>query len=224
MYLFSEEEYNSCKWSKHLTIKCDQCNKIYRVGKRKVFEQKNTNTKTHFCSDKCRLSYRRVRYYLVRCKTCEKYVLRTQKNLKKYSNVFCCSSCAARYNNTHKTKGHRRSKLEIWIEKELKIKFPNLTILCNQKNQIQSELDLYIPELKLAIELNGIFHYRPIYGIKKFNKIKTMDLIKTVQCLNQNITLLKIKVPDRDTMQSRLEILQSLLEYFPSYRIKLKTD
>jgi hypothetical protein len=33
-------------------------------------------------------------------------------------------------------------------------------------------LDFYFPELRFAIELNGITHYEPIYGEDKFEKIK----------------------------------------------------
>ena len=80
-------------------------------------------------------------------------------------------SCAATYNNKNKTHGTRRSKLECFIEKKLSELYPDLTIHYNQKDTINSELDIYIPSFKLAFELNGIFHYEPIYGEEKLNQI-----------------------------------------------------
>jgi hypothetical protein len=46
------------------------------------------------------------------------------KKLKKSKKVnihnhFCCQSCAGRYNNTHKTHGTRRSKMETYLEEHL---------------------------------------------------------------------------------------------------------
>jgi len=48
--------------------------------------------------------------------------------------------------------------------------YPDLVIHFNKKDAINSELDIYIPSLKLAFELNGIFHYEPIFGKENFLK------------------------------------------------------
>jgi hypothetical protein len=52
-----------------------------------------------------------------------------------------------------------------------------------------SELDIYIPSLKLAFELNGIFHYEPIFGNEKLNKIQKNDNNKFLKCQEKNISL-----------------------------------
>jgi hypothetical protein len=109
--------------------------------------------------------------------------------VRKTKNNFCCKSCAATYNNTHKTKGTRRSKLEMLIEQSIKSKFPELEFLFNDKTTIGSELDIYIPSLKLAFELNGIFHYEPIYGQEKFDQIQQNDTNKFQQCQRLGISL-----------------------------------
>ena len=40
------------------------------------------------------------------------------------------------------------------------------------KSVINSELDFYFPNLKLAIEINGPLHYKPIYGKDKLIQIQ----------------------------------------------------
>lgn len=107
----------------------------------------------------------------------------------KSGKQFCSSSCAATYNNTHKSHGTRRSKLEKYIELELGEMFPNLEIHFNRKDAINSELDVYIPSLKLAFELNGVFHYMPIYGEAHLNKVKMNDGNKIMMCINNGIKL-----------------------------------
>lgn len=101
---------------------------------------------------------------------------------------FCSQNCAGKYNMEHKTKGTRRSKLEIWLEEEMKNKY-NFEIIFNGKETINSELDIYIPSLKLAFELNGIFHYEPIYGSDKLNNIQNNDNRKFQACLERGIEL-----------------------------------
>ena len=54
---------------------------------------------------------------------------------------------------------------------------------------IDAELDIYIPSLNLAFELNGIFHYEPIFGEKKLNSTKNNDKRKFQACLEKNIEL-----------------------------------
>ena len=118
---------------------------------------------------------------------------RTEKRKKlkqgKVYNYFCCSSCAATYNNTHKTKGNRKSKLEFYLEKELPLLYPDMEFHFNRKDAINSELDIYIPSMKLAFELNGIFHYEPIYGETKLDQIQNNDKRKFQACLERGIEL-----------------------------------
>lgn len=96
---------------------------------------------------------------------------------------FCCQSCSAAYNNTHKKYGIRRSKLEIWVEQELIKLYPNMDFHFNRKSLINSELDIYIPTIKTAFELNGIYHYKPIHSDHQFARIKDNDNKKVQACL-----------------------------------------
>jgi hypothetical protein len=144
--------------------------------------------KGHFCSNACSVKSRDVRKE-VECKQCNKKFLKKRCQLIKSPISFCSSSCAATYNNTHKTHGCRRSKFEIYLEQVLPNKYPSLEFHFNRKDAIFSELDIYIPNLKLAFELNGIFHYEPIYGLDKLDQIKNNDNRKFQACLEQGIEL-----------------------------------
>jgi hypothetical protein len=125
----------------------------------------------------------------VNCSQCGKTFKMIFSQFKRYKHHFCSRSCSATYNNLHKTKGNRRSKLEIWLEEKLPSLYPNLQFKFNSKEEINSELDIYIPSLKLAFELNGIYHYEPIHGVDKFNQIQNNDNRKFQACIEKGIDL-----------------------------------
>ena len=72
--------------------------------------------------------------------------------------------------------------------------FPKLEFHFNRKDAINGELDIYIPTLHLAFELNGIFHYEPIYGTKKLDEVLSNDQRKMLACAERKIELCVIDV------------------------------
>lgn len=165
---------------------CDYCkNKFSRLPKEDA-SRRNKNSVKSYCSLKCKGLDNRNRKNIP-CKNCNKMTERVISHIE--TNTFCSKSCSAKYNNTHKTHGTRRSKLERWLEEKLKNKYPNFEIHFNRKDAINSELDIYIPKLKLAFELNGIYHYEPIYGPEKLASIKNNDQRKFQACLENKIEL-----------------------------------
>jgi very-short-patch-repair endonuclease len=183
---------------KEYKLKCCHCQKEYEVERRKYNKTRSDfkiKNKKYYCSKECRYIGRGINERVkVNCLNCNKEFKKLLCELKKSPNSFCSRSCAATYNNKKKTHGTRRSKLEMYLEEELKSKYNHLEIHFNRKDTINSELDIYIPSMKLAFELNGIFHYEPIYGEKKLNQIQNNDTRKFQACLEKGIEMCIIDV------------------------------
>jgi len=120
--------------------------------------------------------------------------MKSEVKKSKSGNHFCSQSCAATHNNKLK-RASRRSKIEAKFCNLLIEAFPNLDILPNDKTMLDGlEADIVIPSLKLAIEWNGIVHFKPIYGQTKLDKIQNIDAKKLKIASNKNINL--IVIPD----------------------------
>ena len=201
---------------------CDYCNNIfYKFSKDRIRFIKNPNRKC-FCNNECAGNHKNKRISL-NCKQCNKIFIKEFCRIKKSKsgNHFCSRSCAGTYNNAHrkhiKKHGTRRSKLENWIERQLLETYPDLEFHFNRKDAINSELDIYIPSLKLAFELNGIFHYEPIFGKEKLAKIQNNDNRKFQACHEADISLCIIDVSQQKyckpkTSQKYLDIITEIID------------
>lgn len=117
-----------------------------------------------------------------KCLCCHKETLN-----KKY----CSGACRNKLNNPN-IKGSKSKAEKILIE-QLKFNFPQFSIIENDRKILNGlELDVYIPELKLAIEWNGIFHYEPIHGLNQLEKIQHKDGKKIELCKSLGIELIII--------------------------------
>lgn len=175
---------------------CSRCNKEYYVSygqfaNYNARKRKKPST-TCYCSVSCRYPVEKRRI-LIPCTFCGKdvsiYMSTLNRRKTQSKNIFCNSSCSATFNNCNKAHGYRRSKLEYWLEEQLSKRYPTLVIEYNSKNIIKSELDIFIPSINLAVELNGIFHYEPIHGIDTLNKIQNNDSRKFQACIENGIEL-----------------------------------
>lgn len=219
--IYTDSEFQAAKTLQYLPLKCKQCGKKFFRQKKYILrfirkKQNNNGKSFEFCSNKCFSSSKDQRISL-KCKNCNNIFLKERCKIKRTKNHFCSQSCAAIYNNTHKTKGNRRSKLEVWLEEQLPSLFPDLKIDYNQKDAINSELDIYVPSLSLAFELNGIFHYEPIYGMKKLSQVQNNDNRKMQACLEKNIELCIIDVSGMKyfkpkNAQKYLDIISSIID------------
>ena len=196
------------------TLICEYCNKEYSLTDKELKDRKG-----RFCSLPCAQQGQRKEISQP-CGQCGSLVTRVFKevNKSKSGHIFCDHTCAARYNNTHKTTGTNRSKLEVWLEQKLPKEFPDLTFKFNSKEEINSELDIYIPSLKLAFELNGIFHYEPIFGDDKLSQIQSNDQNKFQLCQANGISLCII-----DTSSQKYFTEKSSLKYLEIIKNVIKS-
>jgi len=184
---------------------CDQCRASF--FKRPCDMRR---TKNNFCCLECSRKFQDKRIEVV-CLACGKVFFKEQCELRRTKRNCCSKECSKILNKYYKDWGSKRSKLEIAIEEFLKDKF-TFEIIYN-KTSIGYELDIHIPSLNLAIEINGILHYKPIYGIEKLLRVQQIDGEKILECKKRNIHLIVINVSeDRNTKSIRTQRTQEVFQ------------
>jgi len=124
------------------------------------------------------------------CPVCGKVLMVTENEFKK--RKYCSGTCRNKINN--KKIFGVRSKAEIYLEERLKNGFPNLIMMFNDREVLNGkELDVYIPSLNLAIEWNGIYHYKKIRDDGFFEKTTNKDKQKIDECVELGIELYIVK-------------------------------
>lgn len=189
--LFTEQEYQTTTFRQQLKGLCDCGNEFYKT-KRQFHCVRNGKFSTMFCTKKCAWDHQ-ITEHIVSCAQCAKSFGKHANQVKRSINHFCSRSCGAKYRNAHKTKGFRRSKFEICLVDKLRNYFKELTIETSVRNN-GFELDIVIPELKAAIEVNGVLHYKPIFGEEKLIKTQLSDKTKKKFCAENSIDLLVIDI------------------------------
>jgi hypothetical protein len=187
-------------------VECYNCKKEFQKNNYEVKRSEQRNQR-HFCSIKCSNKYDRK--FQTKCGWCDKQISVVPSILKKSKSgkAFCCQSHSASYNNSIREQ-NRRSKIEIKFYELLVKEFPNLIILPNDKTMLEKfEVDIAIPSLKLAIEWNGIVHFKPIYGKNKLKIVQNRDNLKRIIATKKDINL--IVIPD---LVSNDEILKRAFE------------
>lgn len=193
--LYTSSEFDDCKSRGVLPLKCEQCGNTFHAQKRWIqVAIKHQNKEQAYCSPKCLSAARSSANIDCVCAQCQMPFRMAPSQFQKhkirgFKNKFCSRVCATQHTNTHKTTGHHRSKLERWLERQLAIKYPDLEILYNDSLAIGAELDFYVPSLAVAFELNGPFHYEPIFGQKKLDATQNSDKRKFHLCVQHKIDL-----------------------------------
>lgn len=183
---------------------CSHCNKLITRNKSDF----NPNSRDFYCSKQCRIQGWCKPTILVECLYCKKQFHKKPKQIRSEKH-FCNLTCFAKHTNNigkFQPKISKRSKLEKWLESNLVSQYPNIHFQFNKRKHIGHELDIFIPELKVAIEINGVYHYRPIYGEDKLNKIQKTDQQKVQVCESMGIDLLVINTTSQKTFSEKTSI------------------
>lgn len=212
--LYTQQEFDNSRSRQLLPLQCENCNTTFTKTKHYIMTQSKIRT-IKYCSNKCRGLKQSITKDVF-CEQCNHIFKKKTSQIKKSQHNFCSHSCSALWNNTHKTNGTRVSKLEVWISQKLPEIYPSIEFHFNRKDAINSELDIFIPSLRLAFELNGIFHYEPIYGEDKLSSIQTNDNRKFQACLENGIELCTIdssglKYFKEKNCQKYLDIISSII-------------
>lgn len=190
--LISDDQFTATTSRQEIPLECETCKKTFYLKKHRI--QCVGSHKSHqdgrFCSRRCLGVWTtQNNSKKVICPQCSKEFKRTLSEIKRNKNNFCSRSCQATHTNSHKTTGTNRSKLEVYLERELKKIFPQTKFAFNDIQAIGAELDIYLPDLRIAFELNGIFHYEPIFGETKLAKTQNNDQRKFAACAEKEIGL-----------------------------------
>ena len=113
---------------------------------------------------------------------------------RRKTNTIICTKC----NPINNSISDLEIKLKNFIEKNY-----NKTIIYNDRKILNGkELDIYLPDINLAIEFNGLFWHNELHKDKKYH------INKTNACLQNNIFLFHIYEDDWTTKK---EIIKSML-------------
>ena len=96
------------------------------------------------------------------------------------------------------------SKFERFLFEELtgkgyKVEFHKDDLLPNEK----LHLDLYLPEKRVAIEVDGIAHFEPIWGEEYLQKRRSADLQKTGLVLQLGLVFIRIKQTSKSLSEKK---------------------
>lgn len=191
---YTESEYNAAKGKDKLKLQCEACGKEFLKRKDVIRESllnPNGRNKSKYCSFKCATSLQLTRKKIT-CGQCGKEIIRHPSRIRKSKSgqCFCSKHCTVKHQHANRCFKVLRSKFEIYIGNNLEKLFPDLKIEYNNKSIAEGlELDFYFPSLKLAFELNGIFHYEPVRGTEALDGTKKRDKRKYQICIDKGISL-----------------------------------
>ena len=120
--------------------------------------------------------------------------------------------------------GKEGSKLEKFLKYELTKS--GFTIEIHKKNLIPNEnleIDMYFPEIRAIVEIDGPSHFLPIWGEDKLQKQIKADENKTGLILSKGLAIIRVKnlsdsisLANKENLKNRLvEILSKIENKFP---------
>lgn len=211
-YLFTREEYNNSKYNDELMFLCPICGEVFSKEKFRVtYSLKNEDTHKYQYCNTC-LQNMRMRQVKVECEWCGKSFFKQRKEYLKTDHHFCCKQCFGKYTASH-TSIRNRSKSEVILEQWFRNELPHIHCITNDRSVCNGlELDFYLPEYNLAIEINGPHHSSPIYGEERFKETKVNDVLKQTICIKKNIHILIAEIDSYRDIESIDNLKIAILE------------
>lgn len=108
--------------------------------------------------------------------------------------------------------GKEGSKLEKYVLRRItdsgyKVDFHKKNLIPNEK----LEIDLYIPELKTIIEIDGPSHFFPVWGEEKLQKQMKADLQKNGLLLSKGYVIIRLKVLGFVSLKKQEDIIEQII-------------
>ena len=229
--LISNEELKLLKSRDLVPLECENCKEIFCKGKNNVLSslKGHPDFPLRFCSMKCYFTFQKNSNWTnKKWEECKIEVLKQKSKILKNKYNFCSKSCSAKFQNRNKTLGKsNKSKAESYFSNLIRNDFENLSVNENVRNILPSglEIDVYIPQIHLAIEINGPLHFLPIHGVEKLSKIQNKDAQKKTEAVEVRCELLVIDISRIKYWKETKEFLDD--EYHqkikPFIETKLKT-
>lgn len=208
--LIDSEQLRETKSRDKVPLMCALCQGVFFKPKNEIQRviKGNYHGSCDFCSRKCTMDSRKKREF-VKCTECNASFEKTLGRIT--NNNFCSQHCHGVFYQKNKKTGFRQSKAELFLIQLISSEFPNLRIEESNRKFIGLELDILIPDIKTAIEINGIVHFLPIYGSDKLNRIQVNDQNKEKLIKEKSFQLISL---DISKLKTEKEMNAFLLEYF----------
>lgn len=109
--------------------------------------------------------------------------------------------------------------LDHLIANEFRVQFHRKGLIPNSN----LEIDLFLPDDRVAIEIDGVTHFDPIYGHKDLSRVQHADSTKTGLLLSRGFVVIRIKLlinhirqfHIEDAFLKTMEILKQVRQQFP---------
>lgn len=115
--------------------------------------------------------------------------------------------------------GKEGSKLENFLLRKItdagfKVDFHKKNLIPNEK----LEIDLYIPECKTIIEIDGPSHFFPVWGDEKLQKQIKADLQKSGLLLSKGFAIIRVKVMGLLSLNNQEDLAQDLISHLKRFK------
>lgn len=225
----SKKEFDELTLRENIKMYCRVCDCPFMQSKNIVIKSFKNGFTSGFCSRNCSNKFKKNQVSQL-CEECQIPIMVRKWQYDNYNHFFCSYHCSAKFRAKNKKTGDNRSKIEEFIELKIKEKFPDLILLTNDRQLLNGlELDFYFPSLKIGIELNGITHYEPIYGIDRLTRSKDSDKRKMILCNEIGIELAVINISQFKYFTEKsgdivFQEIEKIISPLHQYQIKNQTE